>query len=92
MILSKGLIPGHLMNRFLDYCNCVVILPLSTSVIYFTFRGLYHVYISKEKKHPPVLTIRSLINPGLYIGGVLGAVGITLGYPVLPKLLKLYKK
>ncbi len=50
------------------------------------------MYISKEKKYPPVLTTRSLINPGLYIGGVLGAVGITLGYPILPKLLKLYKK
>ena len=80
------------MNHFLDYCNCVVILPLSTSVIYFTFRNLYHVYISKEQKYTPVFTTRSLINPGLYIGGILGAVGITLGYPILPKLLKLYKK
>ena len=80
------------MNHFFDYCNCVVILPLSTSIIYFIFRGLYQVYISKEQKYPPVLTTRSLINPGLYIGGVLGAVSITLGYPILPKLLKLYKK
>ena len=80
------------MNRFLDYWNCIVILPLSSSVMYITFRDLYNVYVSKEEKYPPVLTTRSLINPGLCIGGVLGAVGITLGYPILPKLLKLYKK
>ena len=64
------------MNQLLDFCNCFVILPLSTSVIYISFRDLYKVYISKEQKYPPVLTTRSLINPGLYIGGVLGVVGI----------------
>ena len=80
------------MNRFLNYWNCVVILPLSTSVIYITLRDLYHIYISKDQKYPPVLTTRSLINPGLYIGGVLGVVGITAGCPIIPKLLKLYNK
>ena len=80
------------MNRFLNYWNCVVILPLSTSVIYISFRDLYKVYISKEQIYPPVLTTRSLINPGLYIGGVLGVVGIYVGYPIFPKLLKLYNK
>ena len=80
------------MNRFLNYWNCVVILPLSTSVIYITLRDLYHIYISKDQKYPPVLTTRSLINPGLYIGGVLGVVGITAGCTIIPKLLKLYNK
>ena len=80
------------MNHFLDYWNCVVTLPLSTSVIYITFRDLYGIYISKEQKYPSVLTTKSLNNPGLYIGGVLGVVGITFGYPIIPKLLKLYNK
>ncbi len=80
------------MNRFLNYWNCIVILPISTSVIYITFRDLYSVYISKEQEYPPVLTTRSLINPGLCIGGVLGVVGITFGYPIIPKLLKLHNK
>lgn len=80
------------MNQLLDFCNCFVILPLSTSVIYISFRDLYKVYISKEQIYPPVLTTRSLINPGLYIGGVLGVVGIYVGYPIFPKLLKLYNK
>ena len=80
------------MNQLLDFCNCFVILPLSISVIYISFRDLYKVYISKEQIYPPVLTTRSIINPGLYIGGVLGVVGIYVGYPIFPKLLKLYNK
>ena len=80
------------MNRFLDFCNCFVVLPISSSVLYITFRDVYKVYISKEQKYPSVLTTRSLNNPGLYIGGVLGVVGITLGCPIIPKLLKLHNK
>ena len=75
------------MNRFLDFCNCFVILPISSSVLYITFRDVYKVYISEEQKYLSKLTIKSLINPGLFVGGLFGILGFTIGYPIIPKLL-----
>ena len=76
------------MNIFLDFCNCFFVLPISSSVLYITFRDVYKVYISKEQIYPPVLTIKSLINPGLFLGGLFGILGFTIGYPIIPKLLE----
>jgi len=63
---------------------------LSCSVLYTIFSSLYlKAYPSFKLRY--FLQYKSIVNPGLLFGIVLGSVYTYLGYPMLPEIYKKIK-
>ena len=77
------------MNTILNLTNCFVITPLSASYIYCISYDVYNVYISKELSYPRPFSYKLFINPGLFIGGLIGLTGYMIGIPICDNIHKL---
>ena len=79
------------MNKLLDFANCFIICPLSCAWTYALFKDLYQVTFKRKGLYARSFSDDMLINPGFFIGGILGLTGYIYGVPIIPNLLKIKK-
>lgn len=77
------------MNTILNLTQCFVVTPLSASYIYCISHDVYNVYVSKQSSYPRPFSYKLLVNPGLFIGGLIGLTGYMIGIPIYDNIHKL---
>ena len=71
------------------YLALTALTSLSGSILYHVCHDLYQIKVTeKQKKLTPIKEVLTLVNPGLFVGLVLGTSFAYTGKPLIYNLLK----
>ena len=56
---------------------------ISGGIFYILLNDFYAINILKKKRYITPLNLKTIINPGLLIGGIIGYLRVYLGMPII---------